>query len=268
MEARATKSRARHTAGEGRLATFFLLGVAALAVLVLTFVPRIPQDPAYHRFADQRTIGGIPHFWNVASNLPFLLVGLFGCRAALRRDLRGGLRQLRAAYLVFFAGVTLVALGSGYYHWSPSNSTLVWDRLPMTLGFMGFFAALVGENVSMRAAGRLLWPLVGAGALSVVYWHFTEVSGAGDLRPYALVQFLPILLTPVILLLFRSPWRSNAWVWGMLGAYLLSKGAEVADFQLYRLLGGISGHSIKHLLAAGGALLLALALRYRARSVG
>ncbi|RPJ59548.1 MAG: hypothetical protein EHM24_27820 [Acidobacteria bacterium] len=47
-----------------------LLGIAILAAAALYYgMPAIPQDPSYHHFADQRTILGVPHFWNVASNL-------------------------------------------------------------------------------------------------------------------------------------------------------------------------------------------------------
>src|SRR5215472_12695351 len=56
--------------------------LAAIAVLAMLFVPPIHQDPAYHHFADQRTLFGIPNFFNVVSNLPFLFVAIWGWRAA------------------------------------------------------------------------------------------------------------------------------------------------------------------------------------------
>jgi hypothetical protein len=54
----------------------FLFGLAAISLLGLfLFVPPIPQPQTYHRFADEHTMLGIPNFWNVVSNVPFILVG-------------------------------------------------------------------------------------------------------------------------------------------------------------------------------------------------
>ena len=46
-----------------RALTFLAIVVISLVALLL--VPPISQDQNYHGFADQRTILGIPHFWNV-----------------------------------------------------------------------------------------------------------------------------------------------------------------------------------------------------------
>ena len=54
--------------------------LAAASLVALLFVPPIPQDPTYHEFADQRTLLGVPHFWNVVSNVPFIIVGAAGLR--------------------------------------------------------------------------------------------------------------------------------------------------------------------------------------------
>ena len=117
-----------------------LAGFTLLAIVVVFFIPPIPQDPAYHDFVDQRTLHGVPNFWNVASNLPFVIAGLLGLLVLLgRKPLPGGLPELKWAYVVFFAGVLLTGFGSAYYHLDPTNESLVWDRLPMTLAFMAFF---------------------------------------------------------------------------------------------------------------------------------
>jgi hypothetical protein len=64
-----------------RLRVALTVGLAAVAAGVLFLLPPIPQDLRYHEFADHRTVWGIPNFWNVVSNLPFLLVALWGLRA-------------------------------------------------------------------------------------------------------------------------------------------------------------------------------------------
>ncbi len=117
-----------------------LVLVCIAALVALGFVGPIPQDPAYHHFADTRTIAGVANFWNVLSNLPFLLAGLYG----LWRYPRLAAPQSRPGYLTLCVGILLVAFGSAGYHLAPSNASLVWDRLPMTLAFMALLALLIG----------------------------------------------------------------------------------------------------------------------------
>ena len=240
-----------------------LAAVILIMVIVALLVPPIPQDPEYHYFADQRTLFGIPNFWNVISNLPFIPVGIAGLFLLSRPLVAGGLASQRTGYAGFFLGATLIGLGSGYYHLEPTNYSLVWDRLPMTLAFMAFVAVIIGENIDETAGRRVLLPLLIVGLLSVGYWYYTELLGHGDLRPYALVQFLPMLLLPLILWLFRGPFISNLWVWLAMLCYGASKFAEAADLLVYETL-GISGHSFKHVLAALGVLAFYMALMRRA----
>jgi hypothetical protein len=243
-----------------------LLVLAGLAVIGAILAPAVPQDPAYHRFADRSTLWGVPNFLNVVTNLPFLLTGLAGIRE-LRRGRPAIVPELRTGYLAFFIGVALIGPGSAYYHLAPDNATLVWDRLPMTIAFMAFFSIVVAEYISVPAGLNLLWPLVFAGIASVFYWHVTEVQGHGDLRPYGLIQFLPMLLVPLILLMFRSPFSGTAYLWAMLGAYAAAKLAEFLDEPIFRAFHPLSGHSLKHLLAALGTYCFLLAIRRRTRNM-
>ena len=109
----------------------------------------------------------------------------------------------------------------------------------------------------------MLWPLLLVGVLSIVYWHMTERAGDGDLCPYGLVQFLPMVLIPMILLMFRSRLNGSVFLWANIAAYALSKITEHYDAEIYALTGTLSGHSIKHVLAAVGTLFIYLALRRR-----
>ena len=223
----------------------------------------IAQDPGYHQFADQRTILGVPNFWNVVSNLPFLIVGLMGLFSLLRSGRIQFIVELKPAYVLFFAGVALVNFGSGYYHLWPGNETLVWDRLPMTFAFMALFAVVIAEFASLKASKLALWPLVAFGVFSVFYWHFTETAGRGDLRIYALVQFLPMLLIPLLLLLFKPRFTLTSGYWALLLAYLLAKVFEYYDEGIFESLGFISGHSLKHIVAAVGVFVLLRAYQIR-----
>jgi hypothetical protein len=226
-----------------------IAGVAVAALAAMLFVGRIPQNPAYHLFADRTAWLGIANFWNVATNLPFLVIGLSGL-ARLRQRVAA---EFHLHYVVFCIGVALIAFGSAWYHLAPSTPALVWDRLPMTIAFMALFAAVLGDRVSMQAGRRLLWPFVALGIISIAWWSFSESLGRGDLRPYALVQFLPMLLIPLMLLLLPRRVLNAGWLWASLGAYLAAKFAEHFDAAIFAATAVFSGHSLKHLLAALGA---------------
>ena len=233
-----------------------LAAIVAAAIAALALLDSIPQDPAYHDFADTRTHLAIPNFWNVVSNVPFILVGAAGLRFLRKQDREGILAELRPAYIILFCGVLLTGAGSGWYHLAPNNRTLIWDRLPMTIAFMSLFTIIIGEHISQRWARKLLFPLLVAGTLSVAYWALSERRGAGDLRPYALVQFLPMLLIPLMLLMYRSRFDRTAFIWWVIAAYAVSKVLEYYDGTIFALRGIISGHSLKHVVAALGPVLL------------
>ena len=253
---------------EARVLGFIALGIVALG---FTFcLPPIPQDQGYHAFADDRTMLGVPNFLNVASNLPFVVVGVLGLGLLLRHDAvrpDGPIleRAERWPLLVLFAGILLTGFGSSYYHLAPSNDRLVWDRLPMTVAFMGFFASMIGERISVRAGARLLWPLVWLGIASVLTWHLGEQRGASDLRLYGFVQFYPPVTIPLLIYLFPARYTRAGDVFVALGWYLLAKGLEVGvvDHGLYAAGQLVSGHTLKHLAAASGAYWLFLMARDR-----
>jgi hypothetical protein len=207
----------------------WLLGFLLIAVAFLIFVPRIAQSEDYHLFADTRGVFGIPNFWNVVSNLPFALVGLLG------------LWKLRGpAARVLFTGVLLTCFGSAYYHWAPGDARLLWDRLPMTLVFMSLLAWVLSQGRSPRFGAWLLAVLVIVGVCSVLWWRVT-----GDLRPYALVQFGPALLLSLVT--WSTPGRR--YFGSVAGFYAAAKLTEAYDTALYLAI-GISGHTLKHVLAA------------------
>jgi hypothetical protein len=240
-----------------------MLAIIVAAIIAILNIDPIAQDPAYHNFADQRRILGIANFFNVVSNLPFVIIGIMGIRLVALHKATGGLAELQTMYLTFFVGTLLIGFGSAYYHYRPDNQTLLWDRLPMTIAFMALFGAIIGEYISTRLAWKLFIPLLLLGIASVVYWHVTELNGHGDLRAYALVQFLPILLIPLILWLFDSKLNGDKYIWGIIGAYAASKLMELFDAGLYSILGSLSGHSLKHLFAAFATLMFYWALRDR-----
>jgi len=222
-----------------------VMGTLALASLsALLLLPPISQDQSYHQFADQRTILGIPNFWNVVSNFPFIAVGA------------AGLRRFREnpATAVLFTGILLTGFGSSYYHWNPNDGTLFWDRLPMTLCFMAILAVVIEERVDARAGAALLWPLIAIGVFSLLLWRWTD-----DLRLYIWVQFFPCLALPLLFLLF-PPKYTGTFYWIIAGAlYALAKLFEFLDGAIYSASSILSGHTLKHLAAAAACFAV---LRY------
>jgi len=241
----------------------FLIVVCLLAIVAALLAPSIPQDPEYHRFADQNSLLSIPNALNVLSNLIFLWVGIEGLYRLLRQNQLLILPQIQIAYITFFAALILIAAGSMYYHWSPDNPSLAWDRLAITFAFMSFITILLAERVSPAVAGRLFPLLLITGVASIVYWHYSELAGNGDLRFYALVQFLPLLLTPLILIGFESRYSRSADIWWLCCCYLAAKLFEVYDHEIYHWLGLLSGHSLKHISASIGCLVFLRHLRHR-----
>ena len=239
------------TGGQKRIlvSAFCLLAVAA----TFAAVPPIPQDQAYHQFAEQRQLLGVPHFGDVVSNVAFTVIGVWGLwvLAATASGKAFAARIWALPYAVFLAGFALVGLGSAYYHWAPTDETLLWDRLPMTIAFMGLAGAVIADRLGTGLAKRALLPLLLAGVGSVIVWRFT-----GDLRLYGLIQFLPMAVLPLLCLLFPSQGGLHGRALILLAAfYGLAKALEYFDVAVWTATSAlISGHTLKHLAAAAAGI--------------
>jgi Ceramidase len=195
-----------------------LLVFMLASLLGLLLLPPIVQNQNYHDFADQRTLFGIPNFWNVVSNIPFIGIGAVGLWQFGRSP----------ATMLLFLGIFLTGFGSAYYHLEPNDQTLFWDRLPMAISFMAILAIAIVERVDTRAGAILLWPMTAIGVFSMLLWHWT-----GDLRLYAWVQFFPCLALPLIFILF-APRFSGTIYWLIAAAlYALAKLFEFYDSTIY-----------------------------------
>lgn len=246
-------------------------GYALVALILLVFIAAFslvdpyPQPQTYYLFADHRTLLGMPNFWNVVSNVFFLVPGIAGLWILGAGKHPGTVRELNPAYHVFFAGVLLTAFGSAWFHLAPDNNSLFWDRLPMTIAFMSLAAILVGEHITVALGHALLWPLLALGAVSVFYWDFSESRNAGDLRLYGLVQFLPLLVIPIILFAYRSVFDRARFIWIVFLLYALAKIFELLDNAIFAVGETISGHSLKHLVASLGPVVLLYGIMKRRR---
>ena len=157
---------------------------------------------------------------------------------------------------MFFAGVILTSVGSAYYHLAPDNERLVWDRLPMTVVVMALLAAIIAERISAKTGITILLPLLALGIGSVFYWQRFD-----DLRPYGFVIFFPMLLVPMLIALFPVKNTSGEYLIYLVGFYLLAKLCEYFDAQIFAAGGVISGHTLKHVIAALGLFQVVLMIK-------
>jgi hypothetical protein len=239
---------------------YLIAFITVLAVVIVLGLKPISQAVSYHHFCDTRIFWGIPDFANVVSNLPFVVIGIAGLISLKRSSAPA---STAVSYFFLFIGIFFTGIGSAYYHLSPNNDTLVFDRLPITIVFMSLLAAVAGESIGPRAAALALAPLLLAGAGSIWWWHYT-----GDLRPYVVVQYYPILLIPAILLLFPSAAGKRGWppLLAAIGWYAVAKVFDQLDCPIYSLGGFVSGHTLKHLAAAVSTWLLVKRSRVMHRS--
>jgi hypothetical protein len=238
-----------------------VLGVLVLVLLVAVgaFAPKA-QDQSYHLFADTEPLGPIPNGANVLSNSAFLGVGLWGLATALSPGRRTGFHEAweRWPWALFFAAIALTAFGSGYYHWKPDDTTLFWDRLPMTVAFTSLVTAVLADRVDPQAARRLFLPFVAAGLAAILAWRFL-----GDLRPYIALQATAILVVLVSTIFFRSRYLHGGWMAGLLAGYAAALLFEVFDREVRSLLVVTGGHPLKHLAAAAGTACVVMMLKRR-----
>jgi len=239
--------------------------LTALLAAAALFHGPIHQPAGYHDFADQSLVWGVPHFCDVTSNLGFGVIALWGWLRLAPNRQHGGLHHGWAGYRLFLAGLFLTALGSSWYHLAPDNASLVWDRLPIALACGGLLAGVWGDARQKESRSLAAW-LALAGALSVGWWHFTDLSGAGDLRPYLLLQGLPILLIPLWQWIYKAPAADRLAFGGALALYVVAKFAELGDHEIAAVLAPVTGHTLKHLLATGAAALIVGRLVFRVRA--
>lgn len=177
----------------------------------------------------------IPNFANVISNIPFALVGIYGLLYGQNNSI---------GWLGFNIASIGVFLGSSYYHWNPNNSTLVWDRIPMTLCTTSITYEIFRlYDFPLHPNDLNLWWVVGI--YSVIYWNLT-----GDLRLYAFVQYYPILFIILLMIFDEDPYNLNKSTLAIsIGVYVFARICEYFDHTLYRYT-PLSGHVWKHLLCA------------------
>jgi len=233
---------------------WYLIVLVLLSVAAALLLPAMPQPLEYHHFADHRSLLGVANVSDVVSNLAFLIAGLGGLRVTFAPGTAFHHGSERWPYAIFFIGVALTALGSGYYHLAPDNGRLFWDRLPMTVAFMSLVSAQIVDRISIRAGLALLGPLLLIGVGSAVYWILTERAGVGNVMPYGVMQAASAILLLALVVMYPSRYtRGNDIYWALV-AYLAAKFFETFDREVLALGHLVSGHTLKHLAAALSAV--------------
>jgi hypothetical protein len=234
-----------------KIGTWLIVFILFVSICILFISEPIVQDEEYHKFSDGSTKLSIPNFWNVVSNLPFAIIGIIGFWKTKPKGL---------PYHLFYCGVFLVSIGSGYYHWNPNNSSLVWDRLPMVIAFTSLYAIVLIEYISIKLGRILLAPLILIGLASILHWTITS-----DLRLYVAVQFFPLITLPILLTFWRTN-KNKTGYWMLILFYIIAKLFENYDHQIHNVIGFMSGHPLKHLAAAIGIFFLLFLQEYRFKS--
>lgn len=246
-----------------------LISLMYWAFFMMYFVPPVPQSQLYHKFADQRSLRqllpsvapiDIPHALDVLSNIPFLFVGLYGLYLLLAPKSIVFLTSFeKFGWIIFFISIAGVCIGSSYYHLMPSNATLVWDRLPMSVGFSSLLGLLIDERIHPML-GKSLFPfLLAAGFGSCAYWYYRD-----DLRAYILVQFYPVIYIPILLLISSAVYSHTIHYIYACILYGLAKACESGDKQVFKCTARkISGHTLKHLFSSAAIAIILYMLKVR-----
>ena len=227
-----------------------LLAICIAWIVLFSWLPPIAQPQWYHDFSDHGSLLGLPHFFNVSSNLAFVLVAVWGLwQLSGGRSLLQYTREYRL-WCSFFIAILLVGIGSSYYHLSPGNDGLVWDRLPIALAFALLLVISLEERVDSRLSTPALLLLLPFAVYSVVYWWWTEHTGSGDLRPYLFLQLLTLSLLPTLYLLYPGRYKRRRDMLLTIALYFLAISCEWLDHFIHEITQVISGHTLKHLLIA------------------
>jgi len=248
-----------------KLYILYFIPIISLIILFY-FIPAIPQWQSFYDYADKTSFLGITNFWNVITNLPFLIVGILGISFLYKyhneKKIKRGKYILKSSkniqietviewkiILTFFIIVCLIALASAYYHLNPNNNTLLWGRLPIIAAFMVLTSWVMAERIDVKTGYLLNLPLISFGIFSVVYWYLTEINNMGGLRLYGFAQFFPMFLILIIFLLFNPKYTRTGDYFIALGLYLIAHIFEIFDKIIFNLI-SFGGGAIKHIFSA------------------
>jgi len=238
------------------------------AIMILALHGRIAQPDHYNEFADRSAAFGIPHAADVLSNAGFALVAIWGWLTLWPHRASDRLRAGWPGYSLFLIGLLLTAFGSAWYHLAPDNARLISDRLPIALACAGLLAGVRGDTQGRARASLETIAFAIFAVASVAWWVITDRIGADDLRPYLLLQGLPLVLIPLWQAIHRAPRTERIAFGAAMGLYVIAKIAELFDREIASALGFVSGHTLKHLIATAATAAVVWGLTRRVANDG
>lgn len=196
---------------------FLFLGTFGLSYLFTYWNKHrfsLDKQIQYNNFADCRTCCHIKNFWNVVSNIIFVIGGLYNYSLD-----------------PILCGISiLVCIGSSYYHYNPNLQTLFYDRLPMIMTF----SWLIYTRSNLTIIENIIY--IGISFYSIYEWR----------RTYNLLLYSSIQITLIIYWLICVECEM---VYPVL-FYFLAKICEDMDLYIYVLTNNtISGHTLKHIFS-------------------
>ena len=230
-----------------------------LFIIVALFYGPISQPQEYHDFADGRELLGVPNALDVISNLAILCPGVLGLSFIYERRNKSQVSEDEISiHITLFSGMILTFAGSVWFHLDPTDSTMLWDRLGMSVVIGSCISLLIHDMWDRNLAGQIHLPVVIASIISVLWWPVFD-----DLRIYFIVKHHPFILFPILLFCGNRVYdKISGYYWG-LSMFLLATIFEFADQQIFELTGIISGHTLKHIAAGIGLWFLMVMIRDR-----
>ena len=239
----------------------FLSGLIILLILAI-FLPSIEQNQNYHNFADQRVLFGVNNAFDTLSNLAFIIVGALGLFNFYNNQYIKISNSFSVILNLFFISIILTGLGSSFYHLSPNDFTLVFDRLALTLVFTFILAMLANVRISERSGFHTLAELIILAPLTVLIWNYN-----GNLTPYIILQYGGVVIVILTLILTKASKPSPCFT-SLIILYGFAKITEFYDEKIFTLSENvISGHTLKHLISAIAVIVFISPLKGKLNSI-
>jgi hypothetical protein len=224
------------------------IGLLAAFGIALFAGVRLPRAdvPGYIDFAGDRA-------FTVWSNAAFLIAGVAGLIVLARVR-----TPEKWPFALFFAANIATCFGSAWFHMQPDLGVrLAWDRLPMTIAFAAFLGTQINERIRLGLGTRLTVPLAILGAATVFWWLQTK-----DLSFYSAYQAFAAGGTLFLLIFFAPLYDGDRYYYAGLAFYAVAKMCELLDRPIYDAI-GVSGHTLKHVIAAGTTAMVVVHLARR-----
>jgi hypothetical protein len=236
----------------------YLASLLVFIIAAISYGP-ISQPQEYHDFADDREFLSIPNALDVMSNLVIIYPGIVGLALVHERRKNSQLSDDEVSiHITLFSGMILTFAGSVWFHLDPNDSTMLWDRLGMSVVIGSCISLLIHDMYDRGLAGKVHLPIVVLSLISVLWWPVFD-----DLRFYFIVKHHPFILFPILLFYGNRIYdKVSGYYWG-LSMFILATVFEFTDLQIFEITGFISGHTLKHIFAGIGLWFVMAMIRDR-----